>query len=165
MAEPSALQRGFIGAMLSPLKFRLYTLRSIPVAAFIGTRVRSLTLEECSTTVPFRWSSTNPFRSTYFAALNATAELSTGILAMAHLYPHRQDVAMLMVDCSAEFLKKATDLTTFTSTDGSQVRSVIERAIATGEAGTCTMTTVGRNETGDIVARMNFTWSFKKRAR
>lgn len=157
-------QRDFIATMLSPLKFRLYTLRSIPVAAFIGTRVESLSLEQCATSVPYRWSSTNPFRSTYFAALNATAELSTGILAMAHLYPHRHNVAMLMVDCSAEFLKKATDLTTFESVDGDRVRRVIEHAVASGEAATCTMTTVGRNKAGDIVARMQFTWSFKRRA-
>ncbi len=157
-------QREFIATMLSPLKFRLYTLRSIPVAAFIGTRVESLSLDECAASVPYRWSSTNPFRSTYFAALNATAELSTGILAMAHLYPHRRDVAMLMVDCSAEFLKKATDLTVFTSTDGDHVRAVIEHAVASGEAATCTMTTVGRNKAGAIVARMQFTWSFKRRS-
>ena len=70
---------------------------------------------------------------------------------------------MLMVDCKAEFVKKATDLTVFECTQGEDIAAVIETARLSAEPQTLTMETVGRNSSGDIVARMAFTWSFKAR--
>lgn len=153
----------FLALMQSGWKFRLFAMHNVPMAAYARIRVESLSDRQCAVSVPYSRRTTNPFKSTYFAALSAAAELSTGILAMGHLWDHRRSVAMLMVDCKAEFVKKATDLTVFECTQGEDIAAVIETARLSAEPQTLTMETVGRNSSGDIVARMAFTWSFKAR--
>ncbi|MET0241909.1 MAG: thioesterase, partial [Flavitalea sp.] len=54
----------------SGFRFRLFLLAKLPSAYFSGVRVRSLDEEKCIVTVPFKWFSQNPFRSTYFACLS-----------------------------------------------------------------------------------------------
>lgn len=46
------------------------------------------------------------FRSTYFACLAMAAEMSTGALAMAHLYHSDPPVSMLVVKLESEYFKK-----------------------------------------------------------
>ena len=159
-AVPSAK---FLALLSSPWKFRLYAMRNVPIAAYSRIRIEHLDGESCRVSVPYSRRTTNPFRSTYFAALAAAAELCTGILAMAYLYDHRDRVAMLMIDCRAEFLKKATDLTVFECVQGPEIATVIAAALESAEPQTLTMHAVGRNQAGENVARMEFTWSFKAR--
>lgn len=139
-------------------------MRHVPIAAYSRIRVEHLSGDVCRVSVPYSRRTTNPFKSTYFAALAAAGELCTGILAMAHLYDHRARVAMLMVDCRAEFVKKATDVTVFECTQGQQVAATIVAARHSNEPHTLTMQAVGRNQAGETVATMEFTWSFKSRA-
>lgn len=149
--------------MRSRARFAAYAMRHVPIAVFAGIQVVAVDGTVCRVSVPYSRRTTNPFRSTYFAALAAAGELCTGILAMAHLYDHRTRVAMLMVNCSATFLKKATDVTVFECTQGADVAAVIERARQSTEPQTITMHAVGRNQAGEVVAQMDFTWSFKAR--
>ncbi len=72
----------FLRLLGSPIRFRLYLLTRIPSAFFSGLRVEKATAESCTVTVPFKWFTKNPFRSTYFACLSMAAEMSTVILAM-----------------------------------------------------------------------------------
>src|SRR4029079_2150345 len=66
--------------MTSPLAMRGFFLAKLPLALAAGVRLQELSAEQCTTSVPYGWRSTNPFRSTYFAALAMAAELSTGAL-------------------------------------------------------------------------------------
>jgi hypothetical protein len=89
------------------------------------------------------------------------AEMSTGALAMAHLYKRKPAVSMLVIKTGGEYYKKATDKTTFTCEDGALIKEMIEEAIATGEPRTVKAKSVGKNLAGEVVAEFYITWSFK----
>lgn len=151
----------FSRQMTNPLKFRMFLLAKLPSAYFSGVRVKSLDENTCEVTVPFKWFSQNPFRSTYFACLSMAAEMSTGALALAHLYKRKPAVSMLVVKTEAEYFKKAVDTTTFTCESGIEIKKMIEEAVATGEARTIRARSSGKNKAGEIVAEFYITWSFK----
>lgn len=149
--------------MLSPFLMRLYFLSKLPLALMAGLRLRELDERHAVVTVPYGWRSTNPFRSTYFAALAMAAELSTGALAMVATDLAPRPVALLIVGLTAGFEKKATATTTFTCEEGDKLAAAVTRAVETGEPATAEVETIGRSPDGTVVARFTFTWSFKAR--
>lgn len=151
--------------MLSPFLLRLFLLAKVPLALFAGLRLRELDAEHAVTTIPYGWRSTNPFRSTYFAALAMGAEFATGALAALAVDGAAQPVAMLIVNMTSSFEKKATSLTTFTCSEGAKLAAAVAQAVAAGEPATAAVEAVGRMADGTVVARFTFTWSFKKRTR
>ena len=142
-------------------KYRLFLLRNLPAAYFSGLQIERVDEKSCVVSVPYKWFTRNPFRSTYFACLSMAAEMSTGTLAMAHLYRRRPGVSMLVVGTEAKFFKKATSKTYFTCSDGFAIREAIEMAIATSTPQTLTVRSQGLNKAGDLIAEFTFTWSFK----
>jgi hypothetical protein len=165
LPTPSPAAEKIRGRMLSPLLMRGFFLARLPLALVAGLRVRELSTERCVATVPYGWRSTNPFRSTYFAALSMAAELSTGALAMMAVELAPQPVALLITNLEASFEKKATALAAFTCEDGPQAFAAVAETARTGEPATARMETVGRLPDGTVVARFVFTWSFKRRSR
>ena len=153
----------FSKQMTSPLKFRMFLLSKLPSAYFSGVRVKSLDENKCEVTVPFKWFSQNPFRSTYFACLSMAAEMSTGALALGHLYKRKPAVSMLVVRTEGEYFKKAVDETTFICEEGSQIKRMIEEAVESGEGRTIRAKTIGKNKAGELVAEFFITWSFKSK--
>ena len=151
----------FSKQMTSPLKFRMFLLSKLPSAYFSGVRVKSLDENKCEVSVPFKWFSQNPFRSTYFACLSMAAEMSTGALALGHLYKRKPQVSMLVVKTEGEYFKKAVDKTTFVCEDGSQIKKMIEEAVESGDGRTIRAKTIGKNKAGELVAEFFITWSFK----
>ncbi|MFM2337695.1 MAG: hypothetical protein RL115_888 [Bacteroidota bacterium] len=151
----------FLKLIQHPIKFRLFLFSKLPAAYFAGVRVRQADMEKCIVSVPYKWLSQNPFRSTYFACLSMAAEMSTGVLAMAFLYKRQPAVSMLVVKVDSTYHKKATGLTSFLCTDGKKFEQAIENAINTGEAQTVIANTVGTNKEGEVVAEFVVTWSFK----
>ena len=112
-------------------------------------------------TVPYKWFTTNPFKSTYFASLSMAAEMSTGLLAMAHTFEKKPAISMLIVKMDGTFIKKATGLTIFTCEDGDNIRHVIEEAMSSGKSTSINARTVGKDRNGEVIAEFSFTWSFK----
>ncbi len=155
----------FSKQMTSPLKFRMFLLSKLPSAYFSGVRVKSLDENKCEVSVPFKWFSQNPFRSTYFACLSMAAEMSTGVLALGHLYKRKPSVSMLVVKTEGEYFKKAVDKTTFVCEDGSQIKKMIEEAVESGDGRTIRAKTIGKNKAGELVAEFYITWSFKVKSR
>ncbi|HRO45153.1 DUF4442 domain-containing protein [Agriterribacter sp.] len=153
----------FIKLARNPVKFRLFLLFRLPSAYFAGVRIKSISEEKCVVTVPYKWFSKNPFRSTYFACLAMAAEMSTGALALANIYKRSPSVSMLVTEMSGEYYKKATGITSFICRDGIALRDAVEEAIAANGDNIITVQTAGTNEAGEIVAVFNFTWSFKVR--
>src|ERR1700750_3126561 len=135
----------FLRILRNPLKFRLYLLRSIPSAFFTGIRLAEADETHCIVQVPYKWFSKNPFRSTYFACLGMAAEMSTGVLAMAHIYKRQPPVSMIVTGLEARFMKKATGVTRFECKDGLAIRSVIDKAVASGDGQTIQSRTLGTN--------------------
>ena len=155
----------FFKMMKHPLKFRMFLFTKLPAAYFAGVRVRELDERKCLATDPYKWLSQNPFRSTYFACLSMAAEMSTGALAMAHVYRLDPPVSMLVVKVESEYFKKATGRTYFVCEDGDLFSKVVEETLATGEARIIKAKSVGKNKAGDIVAEFTITWSFKVKSK
>ncbi len=154
----------FLALVRHPIKFRFFMLAKLPSAFFCGVRVRWVTEARCEVSVPYKWLSQNPFRSTYFACLAMAAEMSTGILAMAHVYKRTPSVSMLVLHLEGEFTTKATGKTVFVCEDGALIRQQIEESIATGEGRTVRAKSTGMNNAGEVVATFYITWSFKVKA-
>jgi hypothetical protein len=151
----------FIRLLKHPVKFRLFLFYKLPAAYFSGVRIKEIDEQHCAVTIPYKWLTQNPFRSTYFASLSMAAELSTGTLAMAHTYKQKPAVSMLVTKVESTYLKKATGKTTFVCRDGGAFKSTIESAIVTGEGKVFTARSTGTNAEGEVVAEFLITWSFK----
>lgn len=159
--SPLTTTQTFIQLMKHPVKSRIFLFSKLPAAFFSGVRMLEVQERQCQVTVPYKWFSQNPFRSTYFACLAMAAELSTGALAMMHVYKRTPAVSMLIVKMEASYCKKATGITTFTCADGAALRETIERTVATGQSQSFIARSSGVNEQGESVAEFLFTWSFK----
>ncbi len=152
-------------ALRHPLKSRLFALRRLPSLFFWGIRVKTLDNDSCTVSIPYRWSTKNPFRSTYFAALSGAAEFSTGVLLLEKITSSGKDISYLIVDLHISFHKKATTEVLFTCNDGARVSAMIDEVTSTGKAGKITLHSEGVNAKGEIVARAELTWSLKERSR
>lgn len=153
----------FSSIMSSPFKSRLFMFTKLPAAYFSGVKVQQLTVEKAVVTVPFKWFSQNPFRSTYFACLAMAAEMSTGLLAMMQIYKRNPAVSMLVVKLEANYFKKATGITSFTCEAGKDLEQIVDACIQDGEARSYTARSIGVNNAGEVVAEFFITWSFKAR--
>jgi hypothetical protein len=151
----------FISIMGSPLKSRLFMFSKLPSAFFSGVKVKELKEEKAVVTVPYKWFSQNPFRSTYFACMAMAAEMSTGLLAMMQIHERTPSVSMLVVKLEANYFKKAVGITSFTCNAGNDFKKVVDECLQTGEGKTYTAKSVGTNENGEEVAEFLITWSFK----
>ncbi|HWV64850.1 DUF4442 domain-containing protein [Chitinophaga sp.] len=144
-----------------PFKFSAYLFWKLPAAWLSGVRLKSLETNTCVTTVPFRWLSQNPFRSTYFACLAMAAELSTGLPAIMYVRSAPRRVSMLVTGMESSFVKKATGITLFTCAELPLLRAAIERALNNNSAETVTLHSEGRDKDGILIASFAITWSFK----
>ena len=145
----------------NPFKFRLYLLSKLPAAFVAGVRIKQCNEESCSVSVPFKWLTQNPFRSTYFACLSMAAEMSTGVLAMANLYKRTPKTSMLITSVESKYYKKATGKTIFICWDGLKMKATIDEAYQTYLPQSITARSEGYNEQNELVAEFWFTWSFK----
>lgn len=151
----------FLQLVHHPIKFKLFLLTKLPSAFFSGVRVKGMNEEMAEVTVPYKWFSQNPFKSTYFACLAMAAELSTGLLAMMNTYKRQPAISMLVVSMEANYFKKATGLTTFICEDGKLIADTVNEAVATGEGRIVKVKSTGKNSVGEVVAEFYITWSFK----
>ena len=146
-----------------PLLFPLWMLGKLPAAWFVGIRVKELSGERCVTTLPYGWRSTNPYRSTYFAAQAMAAELSTGALVLLAAAETGRSFSTLVVDMEGSFSRKASALLTFTCEGGAEALQACRESAERGEARTLTLETVGRLPDGSEASRFQFRWSVKAR--
>jgi len=151
----------FRNLVLSHNKLRLYFLKSLPMALIAGLKVRELTNENCSVSIPYKYVNKNPFRSMYFAAQSMAAELSTALLAMDKLMATKQKYSMLVIDMQANFTKKAAKRVFFTCNDGNLVHQAIEKALSDPNGASFVAKTTGIDEDGNQVSEFQFTWSIK----
>lgn len=151
----------FLRLINNPFKFRIFLFTKLPSAFFSGVRVLVADEKTCVVTVPYKWFSQNPFKSTYFACLSMAAEMSTGVLALAHVYQRNPQISMLVLKVQGDFTKKAISKTTFTCEEGLIIKQTIEDAISSREGKIITAKSYGRNKCGEIVAQFEITWSFK----
>src|SRR5665213_3245245 len=140
----------FFKLVNNSFKFRLYLFYKLPAAFFSGVRVKEINEGECITSVPFKWLTQNPFRSTYFASLAMAAELSTGTIALSNVYKRKPSISMLVVKMEANYFKKAIGRIYFTCEQGKEVAAVIDEAVASGGGKSIIAKSTGRNKSGEI---------------
>lgn len=130
------------------------------------TGIRLIQLDEGRSVaqVPYRWCNKNPFRSMYFAVQSMAAELSTAAPVFMALSGSEVNVAVIIVDMKAEFVKKAQSGIRFQCMDYQKISQVVRRLDSIADTETVTVKTVGFDEEGDEVSRFYFTWSFKRRS-
>lgn len=157
------MNAAFLRLAQHPFKFRMFLLTKLPAAFFCGVRLKYIDPDRAEVSVPFKWLTQNPFRSTYFACLAMAAEMSTGVLAMGHIYKE-SPMSMLIIKMEARYFKKATDTIYFTCEEGQRLQAVIQEARASGKPLECTVQSVGTNGDGERIAEFNFTWSFKSKS-
>ena len=155
----------FSNLLKHPFKFRIFLLSKLPSAYFAGVRIREVDEKKCIVTVPYKWFTKNPFRSTYFACLGMAAEMSTGALCMIHLFRRKPAVSMLVVKVEGNYFKKATGIVSFICEDGELIEKMIEESISTSEARTVKTKSIGTNKEGELVAEFYITWSFKGKSK
>src|SRR4051812_31930813 len=126
--------KNFLSLLRHPVKFRMFLFWKLPAAFFSGVRTVGADETKCIVSVPFKWLTQNPFRSTYFASLAMAAEMSTGALAMMHVYKRNPPVSMLITDMKANYFKKAVGKTFFTCEQGNEIEAVVEDTIASNES-------------------------------
>lgn len=151
--------------LLSPWKQRLYYLKSLPMGLISGIKLIHLDEKKAIAEVPFRWCNKNPFNSMYFAVLSMAAELSTAVPVMLVLKGDNDaDIALIIVDIKAEFVKKAQSTVTFECVDSPGIVNALSQLNHSGDTSTVTMKTIGRDVNHSEVAIFYFTWSFKRRS-
>jgi hypothetical protein len=152
--------------LIQPALLRAYFLMKLPLAAMAGLKIQRLDGNVCEVSVPYAWRTQNPFKSIYFAALAMAGELSCASLALmaARGAGKSSPVSVLPVGLEGRFEKKATEITTFTCSDGPALFAGVNEALRTGEGVTVETETAGRMRDGTLAARFTFTWSFKKRS-
>ncbi len=154
-------QQKFLSLARNPFKMGFFMLTQLPAAFFSGVRVNKIESSFSEITVPFFWFSKNPFRSTYFACLAMAAEMSSGLLALLHVYRSNPSVSMLVLTVKGNFHKKATGKTIFRCEDGALIEDAVKKAKETGEGITVESISKGYNEKGELVADFTVLWTFK----
>lgn len=159
------LKNKFFQLVNHPFKFKMYLFYKLPAAFFSGIQVKVCTHEKCITSVPYKWLTQNPFKSTYFASLAMAAEMSTGSLVLSNTYKREPAISMLVTKMEANYFKKATGITFFTCEEGLQIANAVNEASSSGEGKTITVKSIGKNMDGELIAEFLFTWSFKSKVK
>lgn len=148
----------------SPSRLKFYFLKNLPMALLAGIRVVTYDVSKAVVTMPYKYLTKNPFNSIYFACQAMAAEFSTAILCLQEIAKHDADISLLVVGLEAEFIKKAGQRVTFTSTDSGYLQTAITACISKKTPQNVTLHTVGTDLDGNTIAEFRITWSFKARA-
>jgi hypothetical protein len=159
----NASQQKYFRLVNHPFKFRMFLFYKLPAAFFSGVKVEQIDEEKCVTSVPYKWLTQNPFRSTYFASLAMAAEMSTGLLSISNTYKRSPATSMLVTNMEAAYFKKATGRTFFTCGEGIKITQTVDKAHETKKGESIKIRSIGKNKNDELVAEFLFTWSFKVR--
>jgi hypothetical protein len=148
---------------LTPSKINLFLLTKLPSSWLCGVRLKHIDDTSCVTTATHKWINQNPFRSMYFAVQAMAAELSTGAIVMKAINESNLKISMLVAENTSAFHKKATGRIKFTCLDGELVKTSVKKCATEPEGQKFWMTSIARNENGDMVSEFKFLWTLRKK--
>ena len=148
----------------TPFKLNLFLLTKLPSAYFSGVRLKSLKNDEVIVKVRHRWINQNPFKSLYWATQGMASELTTGILVMKEVSKSGKKISTLVTAQKGAFTKKATGIIIFSCQEKNKITMAVNETIKSGEGQKITLTSEGKDESGDIVSRFEYEWSIKVKA-
>ena len=151
----------FSRIITNPVLFKFFVFQKLSTAFWAGLSIKHFDEKSCGVRVKLSWFNQNPFRSMYFAVEAMAAEMSCGMLAFGQVYKRQPAVSMLVEKLEAKFVKKATGVIIFTCDDGEALQQTVDDALVKKEGTKLQVTSIGRNQAGEIVAEYIFTWTFK----
>tara|TARA_B110000881_G_scaffold204818_1_gene206730 strand:+ start:606 stop:1097 length:492 start_codon:yes stop_codon:yes gene_type:complete len=163
MEKLNTNQKVFMSRLNNKFKFKLFSLFNLPMALISGLNIENITMNQCETSVPFKFLNKNPFKSTYFANLSMAAELSTGALALLYVEGEQLDISLILTDMKANFKKKAKGKTFFICKEGDEIREAVKKAVSSNSGQSIRVQSLGYNTQEELIAQFEFTWAFKKR--
>ncbi len=146
---------------ITPKKVNVFMLLKLPLAYLGGVRVKTVSEEQSTVEIRYKWMNQNPFKSMFWAAQGMAAEMSTGVLVMKAIEKSKEKVSMLVTHQEANFFKKATGTIIFTCAGGKEISEAINRSKDTKEGQVIVLTSEGKNEDGVVVSIFSFEWSLK----
>ena len=146
---------------ITPKKVNVFMLLKLPLAYLGGVRVKTVSEEQSTVEIRYKWMNQNPFKSMFWAAQGMAAEMSTGVLVMKAIEKSKEKVSMLVTHQEANFFKKATGTIIFTCAGGKEISEAINRSKETKEGQVIVLTSEGKNEDGVVVSIFSFEWSLK----
>jgi len=146
------------------MAFTLFLWRALPAAAFMGVRLERLNERECVTRLRLGWRNRNPFRSIYFAAQTAAAEMASGLPAFLAVRESGGKVSMLVTGMESRFHRKATGTVHFEFGDVRAIREQVHQAASTSDPLHFTAE-IRAFEAGEHVLLAEFTvqWRFRRK--
>ena len=150
--------------LVTKKKLNRLVMTKLPSAFLCGVKVDELTDLSCVTTTKYKWITTNPFKSIYFAVLAMAAELSTGSLVLKKAYESSSRFSTLVVGMNSQFTKKAVGKIRFECLQGEAVDEYFSTAVSSNQPQAFHLTSIGYDEVGDKVAEFVFNWSIKPKA-
>jgi acyl-coenzyme A thioesterase PaaI-like protein len=149
-----------VAKLKKPFYFRAFLFFNLPSCFFWRIKLEHLSFQKCTTSIPLIRNTKNPFRSIYFAALCGTAELATGLLMFQAT--GGSGFSILVTHSTAQFHKKSTSKINFTCEDGHLVSKELKNLTQKGQTTSILLNAIGKNENGELIATMSFTWAVKK---
>lgn len=143
--------------------FKTILTTQIPIAWIAGVRLELWEENKVSTKVKYGFLNQNPFKSMFWAVQGMAAEFSSGLMANAKIAQSGEDISMLVLGMQSKYLKKAVGKIIFTCEDGKIIDTAIKQAIESKQGVSLNVTSIGKDEEGDVVSEFQFTWTFKLR--
>jgi len=146
---------------------RLWALRNVLLLWLIGPRIIEINDRRCEMVVPLNWRTRRrDIHAMYLGVLVMGADVAGGLIAFNLITRSKRAVSFLFKDVKGEFFKRAEDDVHFVCEEGSAIRDLVGRAMATGERQEATVhvvATVPSKLGSEPVAKFELTLSVKKR--
>ena len=144
--------------------FKFGSILKLPLAFLTGLRILSFDGRKSLVRVNYNYLNKNPFKSTYFSVLSMAAELSTGLYALLYTTGLKPSCAFILIGMKANFIKKASGVTTFSCNDGEKIKTAVNKCAKENIPIKVNVKSRGNNEQGELIAEFEFIWSFKQRS-
>ena len=144
-------------------KYNFFLFKYLPSAWLCGVRVRDLNDKKCIISVRHNWFNSNPFKSLYWAVQGMASELATGLAIIDYANKNKLKVSMLVISNESKFLKKAKGLIRFECNQVNSIKKTISTLSKNKNTDKIKLTSIGYDESGDVVSEFIYEWSFKLR--
>ena len=113
---------------------RWWALRNVFLLRFVKPTIVDLTDDRCEVVIPLSWRTRRrDIHAMYLGVLVMGADVAGGLIAFNLIMRTKRPVSFLFKDIHGEFLKRAEDDVHFACEEGSAIRDLVGRAMATGE--------------------------------
>ena len=144
-------------------KYNFFLFKYLPSAWLCGVRVRDLNDKKCIISVRHNWFNSNPFKSLYWAVQGMASELATGLAIIDYANKNKLKMSMLVISNESKFLKKAKGLIRFECNQVNSIKKTLSSLSKNKNTDKIKLTSIGYDESGDVVSEFIYEWSFKLR--